>query len=154
MGHGGDLSNLMPQGCVATRTLDLVVGNMFLMHELRGIFRTQEDRFIMTFQTLSFRDMAISLNDTEMAFFTGDPSFDILFVIEAPTFYLDIPFGLDMTGRTPSDCTGNALLFSFRTSVVIVTDETVDFMNGQVFSLNKLSVTTGTPEIHSPSQFP
>jgi hypothetical protein len=108
----------------------------------------------MTFQTLSFRDMAISLNDTEMAFFTGDPSFDILFVIEAPTFYLDIPFGLDMTGRTPSDCTGNALLFSFWASLVVVTDKTVDFMNGQVFSLNKLSVTTGTPEIHSPSQFP
>jgi hypothetical protein len=105
MGHGGDLSNLMPKGCVATRTLDLVVGDMFLMHELRSIFRTQEDRFIMTFQTLSFRDMAISLNHTEMALFTGDSSFDILFVIKIPTFYLDIPFGFDMTGSTPSNRT-------------------------------------------------
>jgi hypothetical protein len=154
MGHGGDLSNLMPQGCMTTRTLYLVIGDMFLMHELRGIFCAQDDRFIMTFHTLSFRDMAISQNDTEMAFFTGDPPFDILFVIKVPTFYLNIPFGLDMTGRTPSDRTGYAFLFSFRASLVIVTDETVDFMNGQVASLNKLSVTTGTPEIHPPSQFP
>jgi hypothetical protein len=108
----------------------------------------------MTFQTLSFWDMAISLNDTEMALFTGDPSFDIFFVIEVPTFYLNVPFGLDMAGGTPSNCARNALLFSFRTSLIIVTDETVDFMNGQVASLNKLSVTTGTPEIHPPSQFP
>jgi hypothetical protein len=105
MGHGGDLPNLMPEGSVATRTLDLVVGDMFFMHELRGIFRTQEDRFIMTFHTLSFRHMTISLNHTEMALFTGNPSCDVLFVIKVPTFDLDIPFGLDMTGSTPSDRT-------------------------------------------------
>jgi hypothetical protein len=73
------------------------------MHELRGIFRTQEDRFIMTFQTLSFRDMAISLNDAEMALLTGYPSSNILLVIEAPTFDLDIPFRLDMAGGASSD---------------------------------------------------
>ena len=41
MGDGGDLSNLMPQWCVATRAFDLVVGDMFLMRELGGILRTQ-----------------------------------------------------------------------------------------------------------------
>jgi hypothetical protein len=49
MGDGGDLSNLMPERGVATRTFDLVVGDMFLMHELRGILRTQDKRFVMTF---------------------------------------------------------------------------------------------------------
>jgi hypothetical protein len=95
----------MPKGSVATRAFDLVVGDMFLMHELRGIFRTQDERFVMTFQTLSFRDMAISLNHTEMALLTSHPSCNILSVIEAPTFDLDIPFRLDMTGGTPSDST-------------------------------------------------
>jgi hypothetical protein len=103
VGHGRDLANLMPERSVATRAFDLVIGDMFLMHELRGIFRTQEDRFIMTFQTLSFRDMAISLNDAEMALLTGYPSSNILLVIEAPTFDLDIPFRLDMAGGASSD---------------------------------------------------
>jgi hypothetical protein len=132
MGEGGDLSNLMAQGRVATRTFDFVVGDMFLMHELRGIFRTQEDRFIMTFHTLSLRDMAISLNHTEVALLTGYPSCDILSVIEVPTLDLDIPFGLDMTGGAPSDRTGNALFFPFRTGLVIVTDKAVDFVNREM----------------------
>jgi hypothetical protein len=49
--------------------------------------------------------MAISLNHTEMALLTGHPSCDILSVIEVPTFDLDIPFRLDMTGSAPSDGT-------------------------------------------------
>jgi len=102
---GGNLPNLMPERSVATRAFDLVVGDMLLMHELRRVFRTQDERFIMTFQTLSFRDMSVSLNHAEMALFAGHPSRDILSVIEAPTFYLDIPFRLDVTGGTPSDST-------------------------------------------------
>ena len=151
MGEGGDLSNLMPQGRVATRTFDFVVGDMFLMHELRGIFRTQEDRFIMTFHTLSLRDMAISLNHTEVALLTGYPSCDILSVIEVPTLDLDIPFGLDMTGGAPSDRTGNALRLPFRTSLIIVTNKAVNFMNSKVFSLNELGVTGGAWKFHPPS---
>jgi hypothetical protein len=46
--------------------------------------------------------MTISLNHAEMALLTGYPSCNILFMIEAPTFDLDIPFRLDMTGGTPS----------------------------------------------------
>jgi hypothetical protein len=92
----------MTERSVATRAFDLVVGNMFLMHELRGIFRRQEDGFIMTFQTLSFRDMAVSLHNAEMALLTGDPSGNILPVIKAPTLDLDIPFGLDVAGGASS----------------------------------------------------
>jgi hypothetical protein len=88
---------------VATGAFDLVVSDMFLMHELRGIFCTQEDRFIVTFQTFSFRDMAISLYNAEMALFTGYSSRNILFVIEVPTLDLDIPFRLYVAGGTSSD---------------------------------------------------
>ena len=145
-----DLANLMPKRSVATRAFDLVVGDMFLMHELRGIFRAQEDGFIMTLDTLSLGDMAVSLHNAEMALLTGNPSGNILPVIETPSFDLDIPFGLDMAGGTSSYGTRNALLFTLWTSLVIVTDETVDFMNRQMFSLNKLGMTTGTSKTSFP----
>ena len=130
MGEGGDLSNLMPEGSVTARAFDLMVGDMFLMHELRGILRTQEDRLIMTFHTFSLRDMAIPLNHTEVTFLTGHPSCDILSVIEVPTLDLDIPFG---------------------TSLIIVTNKAVNFMNSKVFSLNELGVTGGASKFHPPS---
>ena len=41
MGDRGDLSNLMPQLRVATRAFDFVVSDMFLMHKLRGILRSE-----------------------------------------------------------------------------------------------------------------
>jgi hypothetical protein len=94
----------------------------------------------MAFQTFSLRDMAISLNNTKMAFLTSHPSGDILLVIEAPALDPDVTFRLDMTGGTTPYGTRNALLFPLLTSLVIVTDETIDIMNSQVFSLNKLTV--------------
>ena len=77
-------------------------GDMFLMHHLRGIFRAQQDGLVMTFQTLPFGDMAVSLNNAKMALLTGDPSGNVLPVVKAPTFDLDIAFRLDMAGRTSS----------------------------------------------------
>jgi hypothetical protein len=106
----------------------------------------------MAFNTFSFRDMAISLNNTEMALLTGDPSCNIFSVIEAPAFDLDIPFRLDVTRSTAPYGTRNTFLFSSWTGFIIVTDETIDFVNGEMQPLNKLSVTTGTPKIHPPSQ--
>jgi hypothetical protein len=103
MGEGRDLADLMPQRRVATGAFDLVVGDMFLVHQLRGIFRAQEDRFIMTFQALSFRDMAISLYNAEMTLLASDPSGNIFFVIEVPTLDLDISLRLHVAGGTSSD---------------------------------------------------
>jgi hypothetical protein len=103
VGEGRDLTNLMPQRRVATGTFDLVVGDMFFVHELRGIICGQEDRLIMTFYAFPLRDMAISLDDAEMAFLAGDPPGNILFVIEVPALDFDISFGLHVAGRTPSD---------------------------------------------------
>jgi len=94
----------------------------------------------MAFHTFPLRDMAISLHNTEMAFFTGHPSGDIFSVIEVPALHLDVTFRLDMTGSATPYGTRNALFFSFWTSLVIVTDEAVDIVNSEVFTLNKLTV--------------
>jgi hypothetical protein len=88
---------------VATGAFDLVVSDMLFMHELRGIFRSQEDRLIMTFYALSFRNMAIPQYDAEMALLASDPSGNILFVIEIPTFDFDISFRLYVAGSASSD---------------------------------------------------
>jgi hypothetical protein len=106
----------------------------------------------MTLKTLSLWHMAISLNDTEMALHTGYPSCNIFLMIETPPINFNISFWGKMARSTPTHRTRKALPLSSRTSLVIVADETVGFMNRKVFSLNKLGVTTGTPEIHPPSQ--
>ena len=102
MGHGGDLANLMPKGCVATRTFDLVVGDMFLMHDLRGILGAHNFWFAMTLDAFSLWYVTIPLNHTEVAFFTGHSSLNILTMIKIPSFDFYVPFGLDMArGTTP-----------------------------------------------------
>jgi len=94
----------------------------------------------MTLHTFSLWDMAVPLNNTEMAFLAGHSSCDILPVIEAPAFDPDVPFGLDMTGSTTPYGTRNALFFPCWTGLVIMTDEAVNFVNSEMFSLNKLTV--------------
>jgi hypothetical protein len=129
-----------------------MVGDMVLMYELGGILRSQEDRLIMAFDTFSFRHMAISLNDTEMAFLASHPSRYILSVIEVPAFDLDVPLRLDMTGSAAPYGTRNAFLLPFWTGLIIVTDEAVDFVNSEMQPLNKLSVAARAAELHPPSQ--
>ena len=130
-----------------------MIRDMLLMYELGGIFRAQEDRLIVTFDTFSLRHMAIPLNDAEMAFFASHPSRDVLFVIEVPAFDLNIPFRLDMTGSATPDGARNTFLFPLWTGVIIVTDEAVDFVDSQMQPLNELSVTACATELHPPSQF-
>ena len=105
MGEGGNLANFMPERRVAAGALDLMVGDMLLMHELRGKFSAQEDGFIMTFHALSLWHMAISLDDAEMTLLASDPPGNILLVIEAPTLDPDIPFRFHVAGSTSSDGT-------------------------------------------------
>lgn len=152
MGKGGNLADLMPQRRVATGAFDLVVSDMFLVQQLGCKFRAQEDGFIMTFQALSLGDMAISQDNAEMALLASDPSGNILFVIEAPTFDPNVPLGLHVAGGTSSDGARKAFVLSLQAGLVIVTDKAVDFMNREVFSLNELSVTTGAAKLHFPSQ--
>jgi hypothetical protein len=96
--------------------------------------------------------MTIPLNHAGVASLTGNPSCNILPMIETPTFDLNIPFRFDMARSTPTDRTRNTLLISSRTRLVIMADETVDFMNGEVSSLNELGVAGSTSKLHPPSQ--
>jgi hypothetical protein len=128
-----------------------MVGDMFFMHELRSIFGPQYRRFIMAFSTFSLWDMAIPSYHIDMTLLTGHPSGDILPVIEIPTFYLDIPFWLNVTGITTSNGTRNTLFLPSWTSPVKVTNKTVGFVNGEMQSLNKLGMTRSASKPHSPS---
>ena len=130
-----------------------MIRNMLLMHELRGILRTQEDRLIVTFNTFSLRHMAVPLNDAEMAFLASHSSRDVLFVIEVPSLDLNVPLRLNMTGSATPNGAREALLLPLWTGVIIVTDEAVDFVNGQVQPLNQLGVATCAAQFHPPSQF-
>jgi hypothetical protein len=113
-------------------TFDLMVGDMGFMHEGRGIFRVQEGRFLMALETFSFRDMAIPFHDIHMALFTGHSPCNILPVIEVPTSDFDISFGLDVTGGTASDGTGDTFFFSSGSGAVVMADEAVGVMNREV----------------------
>ena len=106
----------------------------------------------MTFQALSLGDMAISLDNAEMALLASDPPGNILFMIEAPALDPDIPFRLDVAGGTSPDGTRKTFLLPLGAGLIVVADEAINFMNRQVFSLNQLSMTAGAAELHSPSQ--
>jgi hypothetical protein len=153
MDGGEDRADLVPNVSVTIGALDLMVGHMILVHELGRIFRRQDFRLIMALNTLSFGNMTVPLNDMDMASFAGDPSGNILSVIETPALHLDIAFGFNMAGGTSSDRTGNTLLLSCRASIIVMADEAIDLMNGEVGSLDELGMAGGTAEFHPSSQF-
>lgn len=64
----------MTKGSMTISTFDFMVCNVILMDELRGEFGGQDFWLIMALDALSFGDMAVALNDTEMAPFTGHTS--------------------------------------------------------------------------------
>ena len=153
MGDRWDLTDLVPERCMARRTFDLMIRHMFLVKGLRRIFRREYFRFVMAFNTLSLGHMGISLNHTEMTLFASDPSFNILPMIETPTINCNISLRLNVAGGATPDRTGNTLLFPSQTRPVVVADETVGLMNGEVQSLHNLGMAGGTSKFHPPSQF-
>jgi len=127
---------------------------MILMNKLRSVFGVQYFWLIMALDTFSFGDMTISLNHTEVALLTGYAPQNILLMIKAPSIDLNISLRCKMAGGTTSYSTRKTLSLSFRTSLIIVTDETVDFVDGQVGPLNQLSMAGGASKLHTPSQLP
>jgi hypothetical protein len=97
--------------------------------------------------------MGISPHNINMTPFTGHASCNIFPMIEIPTFDLNIPFGFDVARGTSSHRTRNTFLLSSWSSVVIVANKAVNFMNGEMFSLYELSVTGGASKFHPPPQF-
>jgi hypothetical protein len=152
MDGGEDRADLVPNISVTIGAFDLMVGHMILVHELGRIFRGQDFRLIMALNAFSFGDVTVPLNDMDMASFAGDPSCNILPVIETPALNFDISFGFNMAGGTASYGTGNTLLLSLWTRLVIVTDEAIDFVNRQVGSLDELGMAGGASEFHPSSQ--
>jgi len=153
MGDRWNLTDLVPQRRVAGGTFDLMIRHMFLVKGLRRIFRREYFRFVMAFNTLSLGHMGIPLNHTEMTLLAGDTSFNIFLMIEIPTLDVDIAFGGDVAGGAPSNRTGDAVLLSFGTGLVIMADKTVGLMNGEMGSLDDLGMAGGAAEFHPPSEF-
>jgi hypothetical protein len=154
MDEGENRSNLMANVSVTIRAFDLVVRDMILMHELRGVFRAQDFWLIMTLNTFPLGNMAISLNDVDMAFLACHPPGNIFPMVETPTLDINVSFGLDVTRGTSPNGTRDALLLPFRPSPVVMTDEAVDFMDGQMGPLNELGMAGGATKFHPSSQLP
>jgi len=73
-------------------------------------------------------------------------------MVEAPIFDLNVPFGFDVARSTFSHSTRNTFLPPSGSSLKKVTDETVGLVNGEVSSLDKLSMAGCASKIHTPSQ--
>jgi hypothetical protein len=138
---------------MAIRTFDLTVRDMDLVHGLGGMFRGQGSRPFVTLEALAFRDVAVSDNDIHMASLTGHASCNIFAVIEVPAFDLDVSFGFNMARGAAPHSAGDALLPSSRAGPIKVTDDAVGFMNGEVGSLDELSMTACASKSHPPFQF-
>jgi hypothetical protein len=149
---GEDRSDLMSNVRVTICAFDLVVGHMILMHELRGILGVQYLRFTMALETLPLRNMAIALNNVDMALLTGHPSGDIFSMVETPAFDFNVPLGFDMARGTTSNSTGDALflLHPSSTDPIVMTDKTVGFVNSKVCPLNDLGMAGGASNFHPP----
>jgi len=137
---------------MAVCTLDLMVGDMVFMHELRSIFGTYYIGFIVALDTLPLRNMAISSDDIDMTLLAGHTSGDIFAMVEAPTFDFNIAFWLNMAGCATPNGTGDTLFLSFRPSPIVMANEAVDFVNSEMGSLDELGMAGGASELHSPSQ--
>jgi hypothetical protein len=153
MGNRGNLADLMPQRCMARDTLDLVISDMHLVEGRGAIFRDKNLGFVMAFKALSLRHMGIPLNHAHMALLAGDPSCNVLAMIEIPAFDIDIPFGGNVAGGATPNRTGDAVFLSFGPGLVVVADKTVDLVNRQVGPLNNLGMAGGTAELHPPPEF-
>jgi len=138
---------------MAGRTLDLMIRDVFPMKGLRRVLCHEYVRFVMAFKTLSLRHMGIPLNHTEMTLLASYPSINIFTMVEIPALDIDVAFRRNVAGGATSHCTGDAVLFPLWTSLIVVTDEAVDFMDREVSSLNDLGMAGGAAKFHPPSQF-
>jgi hypothetical protein len=130
--------------------LDLAIGDVLAMHEIRCIFRGEKLGFVMAFQTLILRNVAIPLIDADVAFKTTYPALDISLVVKAYPLEQEFALWLDMT-RTAFR-TGETSLFPQCPRLVEVTDEAIRFGNGQMGALNDLGVAGGASQFLPPSQ--
>jgi len=84
-------------------TFDLVIGDVFLVKNLGGVFRTENDGLIMAFDTFSFGNMSIALNHAEVTCLTGHPSFNIFPMVEAPISDFNVSLRFEVTRGATAD---------------------------------------------------
>jgi hypothetical protein len=75
-------------------------------------------------------------------------------MIKTPTINFNISLGCEMAGSATPYGTRKALSLPLRTSLEIVTDETIALMNSEMGSLDELGMTGSASKFHSPSQLP
>jgi hypothetical protein len=132
MRKGGELSDFMAKGGVALGAFELVIRYVVLVKRFGRILGAQDFRFIVTLHALPLRDVTVPLDNTDMTSLAGYSSCDVLPVIEVPSIHFDIPFGLKVAGSTSPDGAREAILLTFWACLVVVTDETVGLVNGEV----------------------
>lgn len=96
LNHGRHFSNFMSDLGMTSIAFDLVIGDVLSMVKFRRIFRREKLGFIMAFEALILRNLAVSLVDANMALQTTDPPLDILFVVEAYSLNREFALWLDM----------------------------------------------------------
>jgi len=152
MSNRGNLADLVLERRMTGNTFNLVIRYMFSVERLGGILGDKNLRFVMAFDALSFGNMGISLNHAQMTLLASNPPRDILAVIEIPALHIDIALRLDVAGSAASDGARNAILFSLWAGLVVMTDETIDFMDREMGPLDDLGVAGGAAELHPSSQ--
>src|SRR4030043_1242733 len=75
-------------------------------------------------------------------------------MIKTPTINFNISLRCEMAGSATPYGTRKALSLPLRTSLEIVTDETIALMNSEMGSLDELGMTGSASKFHSPSQLP
>jgi hypothetical protein len=76
---------------------DLVIGDVHSMGEFRCIFRREKIGFVMAFQALILRNVAIPFIVPDVALETTHPPFDVSPVVEAYPLDQNVALWLDMT---------------------------------------------------------
>jgi hypothetical protein len=81
---------------VASIAFDFVIGDVHSMGKFRCIFRREKIGFIMAFQALILRNVAISFIVPDVALKTPHPPLDVSLVVETYPLDQDVALWLDM----------------------------------------------------------
>jgi hypothetical protein len=81
---------------MASRTFDLVIGDVLPMDKFGRILPREKLGLIVAFQALILRNVAISFINAGMALKTTHPPFDVSLVVEACPLDQNVALWLDM----------------------------------------------------------
>ena len=133
---------------MAAETLNFMGGNVVKVHLFTAVTAFEQMRLGVTLDADVVHDMAVTVNDTEMALFTVDAAVNIIFMNKRL-----VGVGIDINLGSVRGVTGLAVgNLQVVFSVVEMTHETGGFSNRQVFALNNLRVAADTFQFFTASQ--